>query len=315
MTPTPLPPVCPDGSIMEPADLAILLTSPFQPHPNKTSYGCVSPSRYSIPYVLDLLPPQSKYFAPQDLVDSLAALVIISAYLTVAIGVTKLAWDKMDSRFASISPSHKKWYVVANIYKAFLLSILASTPTYWLATWNLLMYDTPITDVDSIKMKRCALVYAVTDIVALYMVPKLPRTTVLHHLATGVVYITVGGLNMHQNSAEWAGAFGLCKMGVLYTLCSSFTYTVNACLGLRVVYPKATWIPHLVKISLIVYVVACAGNWSIQLYWFVHGLLNYHLSIFTILNGAILALVIRDDIILMGWLRSKSSSQTAKKID
>lgn len=291
---------------MQPADLAILLTSLPEQHPNETgSYGCVNPVRFTSPYLLQFLPPTSQYFAPEDLIDSVIALVLVSAFLSVFMWVTKLAWDAIDSRFTSIVPPHKKWYVVANMYKAFLLSFLATSPVYWMATWDLLLNDMPLTDVDSIKMKRCALIYVVTDTVALYMVPKLPKTTVLHHIATAIVYLTVGGLNMHQNSAEWAGAFGLCKMGVLYAFFSSFTYTVNAYLGLRVVYPRAKWLPHLINFSLVVYVVSCAANWSIQLYWFVHGLIQYEPSLFTVLNGIILALVIRDDIILMNWLKNR----------
>ncbi len=56
-------------------------------------------------------------------------------------------------------------------------------------------------------------------------------------------------------------------MVILYGIFSSVSYSVNVYLALRVVYPRATWLGFVVRLSLWTYVIVCACNWTTQLLW------------------------------------------------
>ena len=43
----------------------------------------------------------------------------------------------------------------------------------------------------AVYVKRTVVVYVVTDLVALYMVPRLPRTTVIHHVLCVVLCVAL----------------------------------------------------------------------------------------------------------------------------
>ncbi len=65
--------------------------------------------------------------------DGLIALTILCVLVSVGI---KVVWEKVDPSFAAISPPHKKWYVVANLYKAFLLACLFLGQRYWIRIYR-----------------------------------------------------------------------------------------------------------------------------------------------------------------------------------
>ncbi len=51
-------------------------------------------------------------------------------------------------------------------------------------------------------------------------------------------------------------------MVILYGIFSSVSYSANVYLALRVVYPRATWLGFVVRLSLWTYVIVCACNWT-----------------------------------------------------
>ena len=293
-------PLCQDGLPLEPLDYLALL------FPNKGSNisgsnVCFVQQAFKIPALRKLLPDPTDYFTPDDVVDSVACFAVLCVLITLGMIACKLIWERLDGNFAAINPPHKKWYVVANLSKALFLAILASSHRYWLGTYNFYFYD----HFQVLELKRCGVIYIATDAVALYMVPKLPRSTVIHHFASIFLVGVVTTMNLEIDG--WSGLLGICKMSVLYAVFSTVAYSVNAYLAFRVVYPKAVWLKHLVKMSLWTYLLCCACNWSIHAVWLINLLLSYQISVFNLLYMIMLAAVIHDDIVLIKWLINRSS--------
>ncbi len=293
-------PLCQDGLPLEPLDYLSLLFP--NKGPNATGNNvCFAQKRFQIPSLRKLLPEPTKYFTPDDFVDSIACSLLLCLLIFVGLLIVKYVWEKLDSNFASIKPSHKKWYVVANVSKALFLAVLSLSHRYWLGTYRLYFYD----QFQTLEVKRCGVIYVATDAVALLMVPKLPRSTIIHHVAT----ITLVGIvcTMNLDVEGWDGLLGVTKMAVLYAIFSTVAFSVNAYLALRVVYPKAAWLNWLVKVSLCTYLLCCACNWTIHLVWFFNLIVTFQYSIYNLLYSLVIAFIIHDDVVLIKWLLRKSS--------
>ncbi len=299
--------LCPDGMFMDTIDIVGLL------FPNKgrnaTQYNqCFVPRHLTFSPLRALLPDPTGHFVPDDLVDSIVALTILCVLVTVGLILCKLAWEKVDPCFAAISPPHKKWYVVANFSKVFFLGVMAVGRRFWIAFYLRFFLD----EFDTLTMKRFGMTYAVTDLVALYMVPKLPQSTVLHHVTTVLLCLLISAMDLTVKG--WGGLLGMTKMIVFYGMCSTVAYPVNAYLALRVVYPKAKWLTGLVKLSMWTYVVCCAVNWTAHGLWLVGLVINMDISAAPLLYLVPVAVMINDDIVLMKWLIKRSAPMAAESL-
>ena len=292
--------ICPDGKVIEPIDILQLLF----PNEGCEQIGenvCFVPRHFQFQALLNLLPAPSLNFLPDDLVDATISLFLLCFLTTVGMIVAKTVWNTLDSRFSTITPPHKQWYVVANISKAFFLAVMAFSSRYWIGSYKGFYLD----EFQAIELKRVGVMYVTTDLVALYMVPKLLRSTVGHHVTTITLCMVIAAMNLSIKG--WDGLLGVGKMSLLYGACSSIAFPVNAYLGLRVVYPKAKWLPALVKISLWTYIGCCAGNWSIHALWLLRVILSLEFSIFTLLYMVAIAFMMNDDIVLIKWLLGKKA--------
>jgi len=293
-------PLCQDGLPLEPLDYLSLLFP--NKGPNATGNNvCFVQKRFQIPALQQLLPDPTGYFTPDDFVDSVACFILLFTIIFIGMVVGKFVWEKLDKNFATINPSHKKWYVVANISKALFLAVLCLSHRYWLGTYRLYFYDR----FQTLEVKRCGVIYVATDAVALLMVPKLPRSTIIHHVAT----ITLVGIvtTMNLGVKGWDGLLGVTKMAVLYAVFSTVAFSVNAYLALRVVYSKAAWLNWLAKVSLGTYLLCCAFNWTIHVVWLLNLIISFQYSIYNLLYCGVIATIIHDDIVLIKWLLKKSS--------
>ncbi len=297
---------CSNGKLVEPLDILHLLF-PNVGRNSSDNDVCFVPRHLTFSPLRALLPDPTGYFVPDDLVDSIVALTILCVLVTVGLILCKLVWEKVDPRFAAISPPHKKWYVVANLFKAFFLACLAISSRYVIQTYKQFFLD----EFRMIELKRCTMIYVVTDVVALYMVPRLPRSTVLHHIATTTLCLTVSSVDMTVKG--WGGLLGVSKMTILYGTFSSIAYPVNAYLALRVVYRKAKWLDGLVNISLWTYVACCAGNWSVHAVWLVRAVMSFDVSVATLLYLVAVSTMVHDDIVLIRWLWSRGSPMAEKQ--
>ena len=298
---------CSDGWPLEPLDILHLMF----PNKGRNSTGknvCFVPKLIKFPLLRNLLPDSSTgLFAPDHLVDSCAILFTLCIMVTIGLVLAKFMWETLDPRFASITPSHKKLYVVANMSKAFFLACMAFSSRYWIGAYLGFFLD----EFQTVELKRCGMLYISTDVVALYMVRKLPRSTVLHHISTSALIMLVSSMDISVKG--WKGLLGVCKMSLIYGVLSSFSFLVNAYLGLRVVYPKAKWMYWFVKISLYPYVLCCTINWTIHAVWLTGVISAFDFSFYNLLYVLAIMFMAHDDIILIRWLLQRSSPMVANE--
>ena len=286
--------ICPNGEFIEPLDILHTLF----PNEGRKRVGdniCFVARRFSFPLFENLLPSATKYYTPNDFVDGLVSLVVMSIIVTIMILLAREVWTSVDPAFKSISPPHKKLYVVANLAKAVLLGILALSPRYWAGSFR--FYSD---EFQGVEIKRCGIIYIVTDFVALFLVPKLPRSTLMHHITTSFMAVVV--TSMELRTPGWNGFLGVAKMAILYGLFSSAAFPVNIYLALRVVYPKARWMPVLVHISLWMYILCCILNWGIHIVWVYRLVSQWEFSVVPLLYLVAVYFMVNDDIVLLSWL-------------
>lgn len=293
-------PRCHDGRLLEPLDILFLLYKNKGRNATAINF-CYVADRFNFPPLRNLLPDPTASFTPDDFVDCLVCLFITSLFVVVGMALVKHLWERVDHHFAAIKPSHKKWYVVANLSKSFFLCCMAVSPRYWEGTYDAYIHQR----IEGINMKRCGMMYVATDLVALFMVPKLPLSTVLHHITTILLILIVSTVNI--NVEGFSGLLGVCKMVLLYGVFSTIPYLVNTYLALRVVYSKDSWLHLVVKISLWPYVLCCVCNWTVHLIWAGFLLYNIDLSVPNILYLLAISTMVNDDIVLIKWLIRKSS--------
>ena len=299
-------PLCQDGLPLEPLDYLSLLF----PNEGPSVIGnnvCFVQKHFQVPLLKELLPDRTDIFTPDDFVDGIACFVLLCTIVTIMMVISKYIWEFLDPNFAAINPSHKRWYVIANLSKALLLAITALSHRYWIGAYRLYFHDQSQT----LETKRCGVIYVATDAVALLIVPKLPKSTVIHHISTIILVGVITTINLDIKG--WDGLIGMCKMAVLYAIFSTASYSVNAYLALRVVYPKATWLKWFVKISLFIYCLCCVCNWTIHGLWMINLLASLKISIWVILYLFALTTIIHDDIILIKWLINRNSPMASSQ--
>jgi hypothetical protein len=292
---------CVDGSIPEPLDLIHYLFPNNGTTFVKENYhdnACWALIPFHLEVLDDIIPPSSGIYTSEGFVDSSICFVLSSCALICLFFIAYFIWNKLDNRFAGISPSHKKWYVVANMSKCVLLAIQCLSVKYWIGFYRGFALD----EFRNIEYKRTSVFYVITDFVALLMVPKLPFSTILHHVTTVTLSFVVWSVDLHVKG--WTGLLGVSKMLLMYGGFSTVPFTVNGYLALRVVYPKSFITSICCKVALVTYLLCCACNWSIHAVWLVT---THDISVFSGIYLLCVSFLINDDIILIKWLLAKNS--------
>ena len=301
---------CADGKIITPMDVLQMMFFPHH-YDRPGDNVCYEPKPYQIPFLKQYLPAEDSFggvFLPDDFTDSVVGLALACFVISLGIVIAKLTWEKLDPNFNNITPSHKKWYVVANISKSVFLLCIALSPRFWKECYRGFIMDNWPPSL--LFIKRCCILYVATDLVALIMVPKLPFSTKMHHTVTTLIVLAVGGGNLRVRGTT--GFLGACKMAVLYGSFSSVPYLVNAYLGLRVIYSKRRWLYEMCRLSLVVYMLVCALNWFTHLMWLFGYWGDSNFSLPIILYVMMMVMMINDDIVLIKWLFKQGSPMASK---
>ena len=296
---------CSDGWPIEPLDVLLLIF----PNKGRNSTGrnvCFVPRLIEFPPLRNLLPDSTELFVPDHLVDSCVVLFVLCTLVTVGLILTKFIWERVDSKFASIAPPHKKWYVVANMTKAFFLACMVFSSRYWIDA-----YLGFLDEFQTIKVKRCSTLCVVIDIVALYMVPKLPLLGVIHHVSTTTLTMILSSTDISVKG--WGGLLGVCKMSVIYAVFNSLTFLVYVYLALRVVYPKAKWMHWFLKATLYSFVLSRAVNWTAHAIWFAGIISTFKLDLISVFYLVLIFFMVCYDSIFIRWLIKRSSPMAENK--
>eukprot|EP00730_Choanoeca_flexa_P001568 TRINITY_DN10692_c0_g1_i2.p1 TRINITY_DN10692_c0_g1~~TRINITY_DN10692_c0_g1_i2.p1 ORF type:complete len:320 (+),score=36.20 TRINITY_DN10692_c0_g1_i2:376-1335(+) len=260
-------------------------------------------------------------------------------FFVLALGILAVIWITMHvvfnrfwSTFSNVRPRHKQWYIIANFSKAIILGGQCCSFAWWYYSYlhHACAFNPLLRQVGFGQFQPCAYdavplqesftktvcaTYVITDALALFMVPKLPTSTIIHHVSTTLFLALMLTVRLSDHPVG--------QKLVMYGFWSTIAFPVNAFLALRVLYPTARRLKHFAQFSAMVYSICCFFNWLLHLAWLVDGLFisqDWTLTA-TIINTAYLAFVgalVNDDLVLLKWLltfdpekgRAKSAQKT-----
>ena len=205
------------------------------------------------------------------------ALVILAIIWTLSYAILNLVWPT----FAAIQPKHKQWYVIANFSKALFLGGQCFSFAWWYYSYlhNACAFNPLLRAAKLGEFQPCtydayplqeswtktvSATYVITDVLALLMVPKLPASTIIHHVSTAIFVLLVFTIPLQD--------YPVGQKLMLYGFWSTISFPVNAFLALRVMYPTAQPLKYFAQFSALVYGVCCFFNWLLHLVWVVDGL-------------------------------------------
>jgi len=186
----------------------------------------------------------------------------------------------------NLLPKHKQYYVVKNLIKSSMLLILCgiTVPTIIIPVYTNGMWS-------NYWCHRLGILYTTNDFMGLLLVDKLPKTTQNHHKITTILCIISLGIDFQTST--------LGQMLFVYTIASASSYLVNFYLGARLLY-KENKLQIVKKQARNIYFVSCVVNWGWHIVWCVR---NYNLLyIQHLIYFLFLTFIIKDDLILLGWL-------------
>ena len=297
---------CSSGKLLQPLDILQYIVFPTQRH-HTGRYFCTIPSPLTFSGLNNLLPPPSKFFAPSDLVDTIVASFAVCLFVTIAMVILKIGWEQVDQRFNSIQPAHKKWYVVAYLCKGILLSFIAFSSGYWRLAYDFLVAR-ELTSLEILQLKRCAVIMVTPDVVGLFMVPKMPKSSVMHHAASGVFLLLVSSID--YTTYEPYGLPGMCRMIASYGILIVIAFPLYAYVAMRIVYPKASWLSVLAKLALLSYGAYYAFNMIVQSLWVIISIARLQITLYTVFYLLIFPALFWPDTVFLQFLIKMNSIYT-----
>ena len=286
---------------------------------NKTpSYICVS--TVSILYALI-------YFSMQSFVINYNHSIILFALGSLLTFCSYFVMDfylnKYSSSYQAI-PQKKKFYVLSNLIKSGLLLIYTPFAFQVLRVLYPLSSVLTVTELPGINdfsifptpqdthqlplittIHNLGALYSIPDFVSMMLVYDMHLSTYIHHIAV-VIFTFINFNQTYDKPTIWIAI-------VIYGLYSSFSYIVNFILASRFFKlssdPKEQkWVSRLLTtIAFWIYLICCFFNWSWQIHFSITLVSNnYHQNLEMLIYSILLYAFIRDDIMLLKWLRFKN---------
>lgn len=255
----------------------------------------------------------------------LTACVLLAGAWVLAFTFCNLVWPQ----FRAVQPAHKKWYVIANLSKALILGGQACSLAWWYysylhyrCTTRSLSDILPVDDLGPCDFdaytyqetwsKTVSATYVITDFLALFIVPKLPMSTVIHHVFTTIFVTLLFALPLSD--------YQVGQKLLMYGFWSTLSFPVNAFLALRVVHPDSRLLKYFARFSAALYATCCLFNWSIHALWPIDGL--YLQPSWGLVDGIVnliylilIAGLVQDDLKLLQWLVAFEPSASTPKRD
>ena len=196
-----------------------------------------------------------------------------------------------STSYNKIKDKNQKYYVLSNLIKSGLLFVYTPNAinilhqTMYLNNWN------------NLQIKNMGSLYAIPDCVSLFMVKNMHKSTFIHHTIVILFYV----FNL-MNDYKKENIF---RTRIIYAIFSTFTYAVNFILGIRF-YENKKIKKIIIPFVFYFYMLCCSINWTWNMYY-IHKLIINNNNIYIYLYIGFISLIIWDDIVLMKWLRYKSS--------
>ncbi len=250
---------------------------------------------------LFILQPILQYFEKQENVCSAsswwiwgdffignASLLLLCAILTIALKGFHLLLKNRWKAYSKLPTENRQLYVLANLCKATCLAILFFSKIWIIDVYDAFVFDQWDTMGERrlMRVKNISALYVATDVIALFIVPKLPSTTVIHHYVSWLLAMIIFGTDVRMPQST------VVRMILLYGAWSTVPYSVNAFLALRRLFedvddsgnlvkqedkgekveekrPKLFWLESLAIFALVLYAITCACNWMWHLHWLI----------------------------------------------
>jgi hypothetical protein len=197
----------------------------------------------------------------------------------------------------------RQLYVVKNINKSLFLAFIFLNGTIRL------IYSVLYNDYDMNLIRYYGGIYVSCDLVALLVVPNLPKTTKIHHFSTLFLLSIVANYDANDKPVV--------KLICIYTMFSYFSFLVNFYLGIRFFEIQKSENSYQIIINNVIdrvrilayynYLSCCVFNWSIHIYYMFKIILSGGLDLMIIIYMMFLVPIIKDDLILMSWLKKKKN--------
>lgn len=194
---------------------------------------CTQPIAHLFHYAQDEEQPQS-WWLWGDFVNGNVSLALMCVLLFLALKILHWFLKKRWHVYRQLPTENRQLYVLANLCKASCLAVL-----FFSKIWITDVYDAFALDQwDTMgtrrlmRIKHISALYVATDVVALYLVPKLPTTTVIHHYVSWLLAMIIFGTDVRTPQSN------VVRMILLYGAWSTVPYAVNAFLALRRLYEE-----------------------------------------------------------------------------
>lgn len=221
---------------------------------------------------------------------SVTALIYSFASIQLSYYMLDKVLDIFNHNYSTL-PFFRKRYVVKNFVKGiYIVSIaLACSSTVFDGILN--------NNWNNYLLATFGYLYWIPDLVALVRVPKMQKSTILHHLTVGV-FSTINIFNDYtdEDSDVWRGM-------IIYAYMSTLTGIVNFYLAFRIVVPEEYNYTkrYVAGTAFITYALSLAINWSYQLYIIMKWIVVFPMwGLYVYL--VLLYFIIYDDIILASFL-------------
>jgi len=227
---------------------------------------------------------------------AVGSYVVFSSYY-----VANHFMSRLSTSYAAI-PADKQFYVLSNLIKSAVL--LAYCPSAATTLFRALALD----EWANMRIRNLGVLYAIPDAVSLLLVSRMATSTVVHHLC--VVAFMVVNLYIDYEHESIGRAL------VVYGIFSTFAYLVNLLLASRFlpVLPSVSLV--LSALALVIYVSTLGINWlwQIQFLWKLvrSPTLGAAHAASIAIYLCLIALVVRDDIVLVKWLWKNITAKTSK---
>lgn len=196
---------------------------------------------------------------------------------------------------------NKKLYIVKNIVKSVFLGIITSNMIYNTMNKNYIYYLPETNDLylDNNYIKIIASAYVSNDLLALLVVPKLPKTTKIHHIVSNLILFYIYFIDFNDPDDIGKGI-------LLYTFMSMASYLVNFVLAVRNL-SNFPYLNLLRKVAFYAYLTCVSINWSGHVLLYGFKMYQQTLTLTHIIYLCVLVPLINDDLILLSWLKKSSS--------
>lgn len=231
-------------------------------------------------------------------------------YLGFYTGIVGLSYISLYIPFSYYSTEfnqktyNKKLYIVKNIVKSVILGFLTLGIIRNFLYNEYTYYDYEKNDVylDNHWVKILASSYVSNDLLALIIVPKLPKTTKIHHITSNLILFYIYFIDFNDDTDIGKGIF-------LYTSMSMASFLVNFVLAVRN-FDNFPYLDYL-RISAYYSYLACVSiNWGGHLLLYGYKVYSQTLTLTHVIYLCVLVPLINDDLILLSWLKKSSKTVT-----